>query len=113
MDFFDRIKKKKVDDQKKDFIEFLNRRNDYVNTFGTESGMRVLLDQCKTAHIFESLFTGNSETYLLEGERKRVLDIMMHTPLIAGTVIFNYCKQLEDNIDKMAHEMTKDLEKKE
>ena len=63
--------------------------------------------------MFTSLFTGNSETYLLEGERKRVLDIMMHTPLIAGTIIFNYCKQLEDNIDKMAHEMNRDLENKE
>lgn len=42
---------------------------DFKNTFATPAGKRVYRHLLERCHVFSSVFTGNSKTFFLEGER--------------------------------------------
>lgn len=113
MDYLASHKKQKVEDMKKDFLDFQNRRRMYQKTFGSETGRMVLKDQLNSSYFFRTSFTGNSQSYYQEGERGKLLDILSYIPEIAGQVIWEWCKDQETALDDYQRHMLLELDMKE
>lgn len=69
-----RKNQKKDKEQRERLTEQLLK--DYVDTFGSAHGQRVLGDILRRCFFFSSTFTGNSATFKNEGKREVALSIL-------------------------------------
>lgn len=68
--------------EKEERLEVEQLRNDIKETFGTTEGKRVLYHILAMCEIYSDCFTGNAQTYYLEGRRSiglELLDLIMET----------------------------------
>lgn len=70
------------------------RAKDYVQTFDTDAGKRVLKDLCKYAHVMHPSYTRGEPTHTAfkEGERNvvlRILSVLSKGPEYLGTLMDN------------------------
>ena len=76
-------------------ITTLERRSDYIETYGTETGRKVLRDMIRRGHMLETSYTRNADTYFYEGERNFVLRTMALIPGIFGEVLRDILQEQE------------------
>ena len=93
MDYYRARDKKRDDDAKRDDVEFINERNLLLRVYGTDDGRALLLREMGESFFFTTTFTGNSSTFLREGQRKRLLAIMEMIPDLVAEVLANYAAQ--------------------
>lgn len=74
------------DRERQDVIANAARREDFLQTFSTPHGRRVLKYIVETSHMLESTCSGNAWSYFYEGERNWMLRLTSLIPDLLGEV---------------------------
>jgi hypothetical protein len=100
MDVYTRLEKEKKDQREETWRDYVQRRNDLIDTYGSASGRRVLKRMMQDAFLFGPTIVNKPDamTHVREGQRNLVLSILADVPGIAGQVLAEWCSEMESEI---------------